>query len=317
MTAGIEIRRPAPPSEAPSERVNQLDADVETLRAQLLENVPVEASERDAAQQIRWMLAYLIDWHRRESKAEWWEYFRLCELPEDELLDEPLAIAGLTFVETVEFVRHSRTGRPTGSVVDRYHYPAQDVEIRRKGKLKLQDGRPLGEVMAIDRDARLIDIRKGPERAELHPSSVFAASVVPTEGPQRSVMRVASDVAARASSCAADLLDRRAPRLRRESFTQQPGESVVERLERLVTDLHDTTLAIQGPPGAGKTYAGARMICRLVAEGRRVGVTAVSHRVIRNLLDAVRREAAARRSHGNHRTQAERGKRRLECGDAG
>jgi hypothetical protein len=83
------------------------------------------------------------------------------------------------------------------------------------------------------------------------------------------------------------------PRLHRQPFEQQRGESIVARAERLVTDLEGTTLAIQGPPGAGKTYAGARMICRLVAEGRRVGVTATSHKVIRNLLDAVLRESAA------------------------
>lgn len=294
VTAGVAITRPAPPSEAPSERATQLDADVETLRARLLESVPADAAGRDAGQQVRWLLAYLIDWHRRESKAEWWEYFRLCELPEDELLDESLAIAGMTFVETVDVVRHSKTGRPTGSVIDRYRYPAQDVEIRRKGKLKLQDGRPLGEVAAIDRDARLIDIRKGPERATLHPRSVFSASVVPTEGPQRSVMRVASNVIAGQRSCASDLLYRRSPRLQRESFAPHADEPVVVRLVRLVSDLDNTTLAIQGPPGAGKTYAGARMICQLIAEGKRVGVTAVSHRVIRNLLDAVRREAATR-----------------------
>jgi len=44
---------------------------------------------------------------------------------------------------------------------------------------------------------------------------------------------------------------------------------------------------IQGPPGAGKTYTGARMICALVSQGRTVGVTAISHKVIRNVLDEV------------------------------
>ena len=44
---------------------------------------------------------------------------------------------------------------------------------------------------------------------------------------------------------------------------------------------------IQGPPGAGKTHTGARMICALVQQGKTVGVTANSHKVIRNLLDAV------------------------------
>jgi uncharacterized protein len=294
VRGGVQIPRPEPAADTAPERVSQLAVDVELLRDQLLSGVPAVASARDLGQQIRWMLAYLIDWHRRETKAEWWEFFRLCELPEDELLDEPLAIAGLTFTQTVENVTHNRTGRPTKSVVDRYRYPAQDVEIRRKGKLQLQDGRPFGEVASIDRDGRVIDIRKSSERAALHPRTVFSASVVPTEGLQRSVMRVASDVAAGGMNCAADLLYRRSPRLRRESFGPRPGETAVERVERLVVDLQDTTLAIQGPPGAGKTYAAARMICRLVAEGRRVGVTAVSHRVIRNLLDAVGREAVAR-----------------------
>src|SRR5262249_6853192 len=49
--------------------------------------------------------------------------------------------------------------------------------------------------------------------------------------------------------------------------------------------LDNTVLAIQGPPGAGKTFTGARMICALVEQGKRVGVTATSHKVIRKLLD--------------------------------
>src|SRR5262249_43559085 len=46
-------------------------------------------------------------------------------------------------------------------------------------------------------------------------------------------------------------------------------------------------LPIQGPPGAGKTFTGARMICELVRQGKTVGITANSHKVIRNLIDPV------------------------------
>ena len=51
-------------------------------------------------------------------------------------------------------------------------------------------------------------------------------------------------------------------------------------------------LPIQGPPGSGKTFTGARMIVELVRQGRRVGITAVSHKVISNLLGEVCRTAA-------------------------
>jgi uncharacterized protein len=55
----------------------------------------------------------------------------------------------------------------------------------------------------------------------------------------------------------------------------------------LALSLDRTTLAIQGPPGSGKTYSGARMICSLLAAGKRVGITGTSHKVIGNLLTAV------------------------------
>ena len=66
-------------------------------------------------------------------------------------------------------------------------------------------------------------------------------------------------------------------------------------------------LPIQGPPGSGKTYTGARMIVALVAAGKRVGVVANSHKVIGNLLDEV---AEGRRSRlGQSRSASARSRR--------
>jgi uncharacterized protein len=56
---------------------------------------------------------------------------------------------------------------------------------------------------------------------------------------------------------------------------------------RLAPNLEGGVFPVQGPPGAGKTHTGARMICTLVQSGKKVGVTANSHKVIRNLLDEV------------------------------
>ena len=63
-----------------------------------------------------------------------------------------------------------------------------------------------------------------------------------------------------------------------------PDEPLVDTAERLALALDETTLPIQGPPGTGKTYTGARMILALLADGRRVGITAQSHKAISNLL---------------------------------
>ena len=83
----------------------------------------------------------MLDWHRREKKATWWEYFRLRDLSDEELLEEKAALAGLEFVE--------RIATPKRSVVDRYAFPPQECEIREGDTLHDSEKR-FGTVEAID-----------------------------------------------------------------------------------------------------------------------------------------------------------------------
>ena len=89
-----------------------------------------------------------------------------------------------------------------------------------------------------------------------------------------------------------DLLLRRPPNIAGDEPLRLPGEAGAEAGRRLAPKLDRSYLPIQGPPGTGKTYTGALQIVELVAgHGRKVGVTAMSHAVIANLLDAAQREA--------------------------
>ncbi len=90
---------------------------------------------------------------------------------------------------------------------------------------------------------------------------------------------------------ARELLLRRPPadrrRRARRACSAPPTRAPLDAAVRIALALDGGTLAIQGPPGTGKTYTGARMILALVAAGKTVGVTANSHKVIGNVLDAV------------------------------
>jgi hypothetical protein len=77
------------------------------------------------------------------------------------------------------------------------------------------------------------------------------------------------------SGAAYDLLLANAPRLASGPFARLEGESSLDLATRSVLDLDRSILPIQGPPGAGKTYAGARMIVECVRKGMKVGVSAV------------------------------------------
>ena len=53
-----------------------------------------------------------------------------------------------------------------------------------------------------------------------------------------------------------------------------------------VDDLDESFVAFQGPPGTGKTFSGSHIIHHLIRSGKRVGVVAMSHTAIDNLMSA-------------------------------
>src|SRR5437660_10254618 len=89
----------------------------------LLAPIPVEESERNSEQQAIWLLANLLEWHRREDKSAWWEYYRLCELSDQELLEDTSALGGLVY--------EGVAGETKRSLIHRYRFPLHDHAIDR------------------------------------------------------------------------------------------------------------------------------------------------------------------------------------------
>ena len=100
-------------------------------------------------------------------------------------------------------------------------------------------------------------------------------------------------------SASTDLLFRRAPRMKRSTSNAKNTENLprevdfsgsdlpaVDAVHAAVRALDHSYVAVQGPPGAGKTFLASHVIARLVAEGAKVGVVAQSHAVIENLMVA-------------------------------
>jgi uncharacterized protein len=96
-----------------------------------------------------------------------------------------------------------------------------------------------------------------------------------------------------------DVLLRKAPRLQgNATIAPKPLEETVATACRIGSALDESVLAIQGPPGAGKTYTAGHMICEFVKAGRKVGVTALSHKVIQKVLRQVLEAAEDRKIKG-------------------
>jgi uncharacterized protein len=291
VAGGQHLPRPDPTAGEASPEISELDRELRRLRDALLADVPADPEVRNVEQQARFVLAHLMEFHRREDKASWWEYFRLLELDEADYFDERRALIGL------QRDPHAQTERP---LVHRYRFPHQDSDARRNDGVYRPDGQSIGKVVAVNHTERTIDIQRTKKTLPEHPPSVILHNRVPPDVLRESLMAFGDSVlqhgfAGQAPFRAAQaLLLRQTPVAAGELSLQHEDETTEEAACRIALQLDGQVLAIQGPPGTGKTYTGAQIICALKAAGRKVGVTAVSHRVILNLLEGVASEACRR-----------------------
>lgn len=279
---GAVVPRLDPPTPDVSEDLSERQARVAELIRRLSEGIPIDEVERTNEQQAEWILANILDWHRREDKAVWWEHFRLAALSADELMDERAALSRLTYIADVP----STSKIPT----HRYSFPQQDIDIRPDKKLRSVGGETLGEVAAISNDARTIDIKKTGETASVHPVAVYTHEIIPGKEQADCLLRIGAHVADHGMTgdgpylAARDLLLHLPAQVQQQPM-QLDAEDTLSAAVRLARHLEGGVLPIQGPPGTGKSHTGARMICAFVQQGMKVGITANSHKVIRNLYE--------------------------------
>jgi len=270
--------RPAVPSGQPSERTNEL----ETAEEALVEELHSRGHP---------LLAGLVGWHRREAKAQWWDFFRLAALTDEELVDDAAAIGRLGEPECERVLPP-----PARSTARRYPFPPQDTKLRaHESAVDVDTGKGVGEILALDPTAGWIELKIASNREPPHLRGLGPPGPPDTTELRSSLRRTATEILEGKTPLGLRLLDRTVPPTELE-----PGEIPADAVVRIGRGLSDAVLAVQGPPGSGKTTAGARLIRALLEDGLRVGITAPSHAVIGNLLRAVEHPALQRCEPGDH-----------------
>ena len=287
VARGTVVVRPQLADGDPSDQLMERAADVRSVYERLTAGLPEDRDAWTDAHRGLWLLAHLLEYFRREDRCAWWEFFRLLDLEEEDLLDERKAVTGLTFERA--------DGGTERCPIHVYRFPAQEVSIDVGATLYATADKPVGTVVELNAAQNTVKIKKRADAAQMHPKTVVVNERVTPRPLDESLLELARWVADNGIDApgpfrvARDLLMRRPPRLSdasRGEPLRRPNESALEAARRLVHQLEDSILPLQGPPGAGKTFAGAELIVELVQAGKRLGITAVSHKVIRNLIDA-------------------------------
>ena len=294
---------PRPTVVEPEETVDSEEQlEIKELVDRLTEDLPKDLTDasslEDPAQRGRWLLAQLVDWHRREHKAVWWRYFHLKdELTEDERAEETDVLGRLTFLDA----RPDPNPRAR-STIYRFRFAEQDHKLSVGDSVRTQDGKDAGRIVRLDDETCEVELRLGSSRPPPQPTSLIQFNYVnprPKPGSLKHLTRLVVDNGIDAdgpNQAARDLLMRRPPRVGQaeDAPLAGEGEDAQAAARRLVQTLDESYLAIQGPPGSGKSTVGAEMIVDLVEAGMRVGVTANSHKVIGELLEKTARVAEIR-----------------------
>jgi predicted RecB family nuclease len=289
------IPRPGPPQQ-PSEELGERERRLKALADRLLAGVPADPEQRAADPELaaHWLLANLLEWHHREEKFDWWVFYDRCGRTDAELARDDESIGELTWVMEVD--------RPKKSVRHRYSF---DPEQSYRLKIGDQPVNPVtqkgaGTIVALDALNGTLDLSWGLKYPRPHPTSLIPEPPIIAKEQKAALERLGDWVADHGLhgdgpfQAARDFLLGLPPRAGQAGGGNLalPEEAAVDAARRLVLLLDESILPIQGPPGSGKTYAGAEMILELVRAGRKVGIVAFTHRAIINLLDEVLEHAA-------------------------
>ncbi len=166
--------RPAVRDGAPTEGQTARAAEVQERIDALTAGVPADRDLRSPEEHGRWLLAQVLDWHRRDEKPAWWLWHDLRQKSTEDLIEASEGLGGLSFVGDV--------GTAARSVVRRYAFPPQDHKFRR-GHAVIDPNPPDGSDFGIGRwrhrryrrcprhdrsQARPLDARVSPDIAHPH-----------------------------------------------------------------------------------------------------------------------------------------------------
>lgn len=296
----LDVKPPAvtpPEPDEPSENRLEQERQIREFEQTLTAGLPDDESLFTQEQRLDKLIFDLADFYRREAKPAWWRMFSRQTMTSEEIIDDGDCIGGLE--RSAEHPPYP----DKRSMVYTYKFPEQDFKLKVGDQCKIAESlKPAGTISHIDHEQRLVRLKRVdagkeplPERFDLVPGNPIS-----TDPLRLALWQFVTDyISAKATgqrpySSILDLLERRIPNIK--GIT--PGTPLYDPASlkpavctSLAKNMTETYLFIQGPPGTGKTYTASRMIVELMKSGKKIGVTANSHKAIHNLLEKIEKYA--------------------------
>ncbi len=266
----------------------------EVLAQELLDSCEKNGELSPDQKNLTRLLAYLLEFHRREEKPMWWAYFDRLKMTKEELIEDIDCLGGL-----------KRTKTKPSLIKQSYLYEYR-YDVNQDTKLK-EGSRCYG---IMDTSSNTIPVTI--EELNLEKGLAYIKAAIkyqilsqkihlipaPLKLPD-TILQAIYDIikewqkTGKLSGAIRDFLLRNRPNiLNNISGNILSGKrKLLAEVADTVSKLNNSTLCIQGPPGSGKTFTAAHVIVDLIKKGKIVGVTSNSHKSIAHLIDAAMQKA--------------------------
>ena len=257
------------------------------------------------------LAAAAIDFHRREKKSFWWEHFNRLEMPMDEwendkdvyIVESCDVMSDWALPEGTRAKRLKRLLRLTTkpapgskvSVGDQrwFLYPAEAELIESGDEAGYLRVGKSATVTEVESDSVIWVEEALPVDAEQHdyvPLALVPGQPIDTRNLEAAIkdwgQAVLDSYPNFSADPALDILRRVSPvETELEPFgSKESFQTIIDSIKLI----DNSFLAVQGPPGAGKSFNGGKVIGDLVMKhGWKVGVVGQSHSTVENLLRSI------------------------------
>ncbi|MDC0054427.1 TM0106 family RecB-like putative nuclease [Candidatus Pelagibacter sp.] len=243
---------------------------------------------------IKDMLTNILGFHKREDDIFWQDIFRRASSKNDEdLIEDAKCIGNMEYIEYEPDPNDSKGHNK----IYTYRFEKQDYKVKEnKTVLKALESNlkenKIGKVLKIDDTNNNENTIKIRSKEELPKNlSIITDGFVPSIPIINAIRRFVNSAVKgeKKYNATYDILIKNYPKIK----NLKEGENIIKDGDFLkeslkaVKDLNNSYIYFQGPPGVGKTYTAAFIIIELLKKGKKIGITAQSHKIIFNLLHKI------------------------------
>ncbi len=264
-------------------------------QVRLRDNLLQKAAQTDSKEiaRVTSLLAWSLEFHRREKKPMYWRLFDRMGQSDEELMNDIDCLAHCVRSEKPPF----KPSPKARNLVYEYKFDSnQEFKGTCEKYFVLGKERPDGKNFSVTHIKEYSRLAEGVIALQAGESLDDVISLIPDENipvdpiPEAIVEQVQRfERGLLADNAIYDFIMRIPPRIighesgRPIATSHDPALRLLEVI-KAVRSLDNSYLTIQGPPGSGKTYTAKHLIADLLKQGKKIGISSNSHKAINHLL---------------------------------